>query len=486
MSEEQDKLPENNSDGNLIETTGRSIKKRPVPLRFGGAESIGDNGKSAQKRLPGGKAEDKEEGIENPRRIIRQGMLIIFIFFGVLGIWAFFGHIQGAVVGVGRIKIEAERKTVQHLEGGIVEEILVHEGQEVVQGEPLIVLQSVKADSEASATQKELVNLEARRLRAIAEKDGEKELVWPEQLVALAKEFDSTDLLDNEVNVFRTRKDALDRQISLLETQLEQMDAQVAGAEDQLNAEIKIIASLQEELAPKRKLHQQRYVDKTQILSLERQLASHQGERGKLKQAIAEGKLRASEIELRIKDARDSFIHEATSNLGELDNLVIQKREHLRPLEDATTRLQIRAPVTGRVVDMKVHTRGAVIQPGETVMDIVPHDYPLIVETQVPINKITDVYLGQNALVQLEAFDTRVVPPMRAKVTYISADALAPPGADPYYLCYVEVDPEALTEERLYLTPGMPATVFITTEERTVIYYMFGPYIKNWQRALRD
>lgn len=486
MSEEQDKLPENNSGGSLIETTGRPIKTRPARLRFGGAKGIGDNHKAGQKALPGSGEEGKEDGIENPRRIIRQGMFIIFIFFGVFGIWAFFGHIQGAVVGVGRIKVEAERKTVQHLEGGIVEEILVREGQEVVQGEPLIVLQSIKADADAIASQKELVNLEARRLRAIAEKDGEKELVWPEQLVAHAKEFDSTDLLDNEINLFRTRKGTLDRQISLLESQLEQMEAQIAGAEDQLRAEIKIISTLEEELAPKRKLHQQRYVDKTQILALERQLAGHQGERGKLRQAIAEGKLHASEIKLRIKDARDTFIHEATANLSELDNQVLQKREHLRPLEDATTRLQIRAPVTGRVVDMKVHTKGAVIQGGETLMDIVPHDNPLIVETQVPVNKITDIYLGQNALVQLEAFDTRVVPPMRAKVTYISADAITRPGEDPYYLCYVEIDPEALTEERLYITPGMPASVFITTEARTIIYYMFGPYIKNWQRALRD
>lgn len=487
MSEEPNKLPENDSGDKLIETTGRSVKKRPVPLRFGGTKSVGDSGKSGQKSLPHGtEAEDRDEGIENPRRIIRQGMLIIFFFFGVLGIWAFFGHIQGAVVGSGRIKIETERKTVQHLEGGIVEEILVREGQEVVQGQPLIVLQSVKAESDASAARKELVNLEAQRLRAIAEKDGEKELVWPEHLIKLAAEADSSDILANEEKLFESRREVLNTQISLFEKQLAQIEAQGAGAVDQLNAESRIISTLQEELSPKRKLHQQRYVDKTQILTLERQLAAHQGERGKLKQAIAEGKQRAAEIELRIKAAREGFVHEAAKNLSSLDNLISQTREKLRPLEDATTRLQIKAPVSGRVVDMKVHTKGAVIHGGETVMDIVPHDNPLIVETQVPINKITEVYLGQNALVQLDAFDTRMVPPMRAKVTYISADALSPPDAAPYYLCYVEVDPEALTEEMLYLTPGMPATVFITTREQTVVYYMFGPYIKSWQRALRD
>ena len=155
---------------------------------------------------------------------------------------------------------------------------------------------------------------------------------------------------------------------------------------------------------------------------------------------------------------------------------------------DAATRLQIKAPVTGRVVDLKVHSRGAVVRPGEVLMDIVPHDNPLIVETQVPVNKITEVYVGQKALVQLTAFDTRVIPPMHAKVTYLSADALKPDGGygEPYYLCHVEVEPEALIEERLYMTPGMPATVYITTVERTIVYYMFEPYLRNWERALRD
>jgi len=121
-------------------------------------------------------------------------------------------------------------------------------------------------------------------------------------------------------------------------------------------------------------------------------------------------------------------------------------------------------------------------------MDIVPHDNPLIVETQVPINKITEVYIGQNAMVQLDAFDTRMFPQMPGTVTYISADSVKSEefGNETFYLCHVEIDPEALKDESLYLAPGMPATVFITTSERTVVYYMFEPYIKSWQRALRD
>jgi len=140
-------------------------------------------------------------------------------------------------------------------------------------------------------------------------------------------------------------------------------------------------------------------------------------------------------------------------------------------------------------VDLKVHSRGGVVRPGEPLMDIVPHDNPLIVETRVPVNKITEVRPGGEALVQLDAFDTRLVPHMPGRVAYISADRLeenTAAGAMPYYLCYVEVDPEALKEENLYLSPGMPATVFITTGKSSVLYYMLEPLIKNWDRALRE
>ena len=192
------------------------------------------------------------------------------------------------------------------------------------------------------------------------------------------------------------------------------------------------------------------------------------GERGRLRQAIAETKQRDAELRLRMEDLRNRFVEEATSEAGKLENDIIQTRERIRPLRDAKKRLQVKAPVSGKVVDLKVHSRGGVVRPGEPLMDIVPHDTPLIVETQVPINKITEVYIGQDALVQLDAFDTRIIPHIPAKVTYISADRLedkTSAGTMPYYLCYVVIDPQALKEAQLYLSPGMPATVFITTKK---------------------
>lgn len=466
-------------DGPLVDTTARVLARiRPLKLLWPGPAP--DDGKSSAGS--GG-------AIEDPRRIVRQGLLIVFLFFGVLGLWATFGEISGAVVGVGTIKVETERKTVQHLEGGIVEAILVKEGDEVKEGQVLIELTSVQVDASETMLQKQLVAQMAARERALAEKTFSEELHWSDELQDLAERTDSVDVLRNEYKIFLARKDNLRGQISLLESQLAQLAAQISGFEDQLKAETTIIRTLEEELGAKRQLYKERYLEKSQILELERNLASHRGERGRLRQAIAEARQRRDETRLRIEDLRNRFVEEAASSVGKQDNDIVQTRERIRPLRDAQQRLQVTAPVSGKVVDLKVHSRGGVVRAGEPLMDIVPHDTPLIIEMQVPINKITEVHVGQDAFVQLDAFDTRVIPHMPGKVVYISADRLedkTSAGASPYYLCHVVVDPEPLKEYGLYLSPGMPATVFIATKKRTVLFYMFEPLIKSWDRALRE
>jgi HlyD family secretion protein/epimerase transport system membrane fusion protein len=436
-----------------------------------------------------GLKEGRVGDVEDPERIIRQGLLVTLLFFGSLGLWAVFGHINGAVVAPGRIKIESERKTVQHLEGGIVEAILVREGENVREGAPLIVLESVQVDAAAGMLQKQLVAQTAAHLRAEAEKNLRNELVWPEDLLDMAVRAHCEDVPDNELKNFHARGEALRGQISLLESQSAQVDAQIAGYEDQIQAEDRIIATLHEELAAKRQLHRERYLEKSHILELERILADHTGKRGSLRQAVAEARQRNAELLLRIADAKNRFVEQAAAEAGRLQNEIIQTSERIRPLADAGKRLQVTAPVAGKVVDLKVHSKGGVVRPGEPLMDIVPDDTPLVVETRVPVNKITEVAVGRDALVQLDAFDTRLVPHMAAKVSYVSADRLEERtgmGEVPYYLCYVEINPDDLEKERLYLSPGMPATVFITTGERTILYYMFEPLIKNWERALRD
>ena len=440
-------------DKKPIETTATHPIAKINPIRMLASEP--GRKKKPQENLPDIPDLPESPGIESPKHIVRQGLWLILIFFGIFGIWSFFGHISGAVVAPGTIKIENERKIVQHLEGGIVEDILVREGEEVKAGQPLVVLESVSVDANTNITRKQALDLEARRTRLIAEKDHLDRLEWTQGVRDQANELNALDVLSNEEKVFATRRNTLNNQVELLKTQLAQLKAQERGLEDQLKAEGAILSALREELSAKRQLYKERYLEKSQILALEREVAGHQGSQGRLRQSIAESRQKAAELNLRIEDVTGRFVEDSTRELTQVENELTQARERIRPLADAKKRLQITAPVAGKVVDLKIHSRGGVVHPGETLMDIVPHDNPLIIETQVPVNKITEVYVGQPAMVQLDAFDTNLIPHMPGKVTYVSADRLEQPsygGNMPYYLCYVEVDfPRACPPQ--YLSP---------------------------------
>lgn len=467
----------------------KSALAKTDPLKSAVIESeVVPPAKMKEKRA-GGMPHEESSSVENPRSIIRQGLIVIGLFFGILGIWAAFGKISGAVVAPGKVKIETERKTVQHLEGGIVETILVREGDEVKEGQTLITLESVQVDASVDMLRKQLVANMAAYVRYTAEKDMKESFSWSEDLQTLAKEAHSDDVLANEMKIFHARRDALQGQVSLLKSQLAQIRAQISGLEEQYRAAQEVIATLEEELKAKRQLFNERYLEKSQILELERMLANNKGSRGHLRQSIAESKQRLNETSLRIEDLTNRFIEDATGNLGRLENEILQAREKIRPLENAKTRLNVVAPVSGRVVGLTVHSKGGVVRPGDPLMDIVPHDNPLIVEVHVPVNKITEIHLDQDALVQLDAFDVRVTPHIMAKVVYIAADRMEEKtysGSMPYYLCYVEIDEKSLEKSGAYLSPGMPATVFITTKQRTVLFYMLEPLLKNWELALRE
>ena len=427
--------------------------------------------------------------VEDPHKIIRQGLIVVFLFFGVLGAWSIFANISGAVVAPGTIRVESERKTVQHLEGGIVDTILAREGDHVEAGATLLTLKSIQVDASVDMLYKQLVGALATQARLLEEKSQKGTLVFSEELKKLAAEHDAQDLLDSESKTFAARKEALKGQISMLQAQITQVDSQISGMNQQHRAQETIVATLTEELEAKRKLYEERYLEKSHILELERQLADHQGRRGQLVQARAEAGQRKTELRLRIQDTTNRFVEEATGTASRLDNEIAQLREKIRPVHDAQARLQVVSPVTGKVVGLKVHSQGGVVRPGEPILDVVPDDTPMIIRAQVPVNRIAEVHIGQEALVQMDAFDTRLIPNIEGKVIYLSADTLeqqTPQGPIPYYECHIEVLPEGLEKYEMYMSPGMPATVYITTKKRSVVYYMFEPLIKNWERALRD
>ncbi len=427
--------------------------------------------------------------IEEPRRIIRQGLLVILLFFGAFGVWSVLGHITGAVVGSGTVKIESERKTVQHLEGGIVDAILVSEGNTVTAGQTLIVLKSIQVDASVDMYRKSLMTNLAMLARFQAEKELADTIDWGNELPGLVQKYNGESILSGELKIFEARHNSYQSQLYLLKAQITQMQSQIAGLQEQLQAETSIIGTLDEELKAKRQLVAERYLERSQVLELERLLASHKGNRGSFQQQIAEAKQKIAELELRSEDVKTRFVEEAASQIGTLENQIRQTREQLRPVQDAQHRLNVIAPVSGRIVGLQVHSLGGVVRPGDPLMDIVPDDSPLVVEIHIPVDKVADVFVGQEAQLQLDAFDRRTTPLIKGKVAYVGADRQEDQtsmGAVPYYMCHVEVAAQAVKDAGIYLSPGMPATVFITTKERTILGYMLEPLLKSWDRALRD
>lgn len=426
---------------------------------------------------------------DNPRTIITAGMVVIFLFFGVLGTWAAVFKLAGAVIASGEVRASTNRKAVQHLEGGIVKEILVQDGSRVHKGDVLIRLQGEQTRASVDLLRGQLDVHLAAEARLEAERALANEVHWPEELTSRSANPDVAAILTAEDKLFQTRRTTLESQIALIKAQIEQINEQIQGYNEQLRSTEAIIRSLEEELHAKRTLLEGRYIEKSRILELERMLASHQGRRGEILSALGQLREKSAELTLRISSMKDEFVQQATAQLTDTKARILELRERLRPLEDALARLDITAPMDGTVVNLAVHSVEGVIRPGETLMEIVPENEPLILDCKIPTQDITHVYVGQPAEVQLVAFKARTTPMIPGKVIYVSADRVltrTPHGDMPTYVVHVEVDRAELEKHNLYLSPGMPVAAFLTTKERTILAYFTDPLLEYLRHAMRE
>ncbi len=426
----------------------------------------------------------------NPKKAIMAGVIIIVLFFGGFGAFASFFPYSGAVIASGVVKVSKERKIVQHLEGGIVDRILVEEGDRVEKGQVLVRLKSSVVDANVSILQGQLWYKMAQASRLRAESRFADAIEWQEELTELGNDPKIAKILQEEQAVFQSTKKDLLGKIELYNSQIGQMEEKIIGAREEMAAQEEIVRTLEEELAAKEELFEERYIDKAQLLVIQRNIAERKGQAGALRQAIAESGQKIEELKLRIIDLRNQYQQTAIAKLSEIGDQVFGLQEKLKPNRDQKERLEIKAPVSGEVINLQVHSEeGGVIHPGQAVLEIVPEDAKLFIETMVSLQDITKIHEGQHTNVQLTAFNRRDIPPIKGNVSYISGDKLSqetPNGTSSYYLAHVEVDPESLKDSGAYLSPGMPAVCYITTETRTILKYLLDPLLQNFDRALRE
>lgn len=422
------------------------------------------------------------------RSLVLKVALVIAVTFGGFFLWAALAELSSAVGAGGRIIVESHSKTIQHLEGGIIRDLLVRNGDAVQAGQPLIELEVTRPRAEVQILRNQYVTAAATRARLRAEIAGEDILRFDEALLATAQDDETRALLANQREIFTSRRTALAGQIDIHRRRILELGEQIKASQTMKVSVARQIELIGEELVGTRELFEKGYAPKTKVLALERVLAELQGEAGTINGRIAEARETIAKAELEIADLQNRVRAEAIEQLKEAEVQLADLTERMGAAEDVLRRTVLRAPEDGVVQNLRFHTIGGVIPAGAEVLDLVPREDRLVVDVKVRPEDIDVVHVGQKATVYLEAYNIRRVPPVDGEVTYVSADVLHDqPTGTYYFAARVQIAPDALENlQDIELYPGMPANAMIIIGERTVFDYLVSPFLDVIDYGMRE
>lgn len=429
-----------------------------------------------------------------PRNSMRLGpfiflsLLVAGAFFGGLTAWSFLAPLQSATIATGSIAVEGNRKSVQHLEGGIIKKIAVRDGAKVEAGDTLIVLDDTRTRAERDAVRGQLAALVAETARLQAERDGATEIAVPSELSDLVEsEKDKGLLIESQIRIFDTRTNLLETQKQITADKTNQLEEEIRGLRGEVKAQDDQLTLIREEAKDVQVLLEKGYARKPRLLALQREAAEIEGRRAQNLSQVASLKKAISEAEYGLVDTRTRMLNEVVSRIQETETEVANLRERLREAEDKLARGVVRAPVGGVVVNLAVFTDGGVISPGHTLMDIVPADEKLVVDARVPVTDVDSVRPGLKAEIRLSGFRQDEIPLIYGTVETVSADSMLDERTgESYYSARVSFDAASALPADKQLQPGMPAETLILTGERSVISYLMEPLTRSFSRALRE
>lgn len=413
-------------------------------------------------------------------------MTILFLVFGLFGAWATLAPLDSAAHAPGVVTVESYKKVVQHLEGGIVREIVARDGNHVQAGDILLILDDTQPLAQLEIANSQLAALAATEARLIAERDGLDEVQYPAFL--RSGSLNAQPEMDVQDEVFAARKAAIEGSIAVLEQRVGQLQSRLEGLRALKETREALAASYLEELEDTRALLSQGFSDKLRLRELERNYASARGEAAELTANISSTEIQIGETRLEILQQQREFHNEVVTQLSEIQTNLKDIRERIVALEDIVRRTVIRAPEEGIVNGMQVHTVGGVISGGTAIAEIVPQSDELIVEASISPNNIDSVAIGQEATIRFSAFGRAAVPTIYGTVQSISADRLQDDNNGvPYYLGRIKVTPEGMEDlGDLSLVPGMPAEVFINIGSRTFFQYLMTPLTNALARSFKE
>lgn len=430
---------------------------------------------------------------EVPRSVTKHivfGLLLFVTAIGGFGTWALRAPLAAAVIAPGSFVATGSNKIVQHLEGGIIKEILVAEGDTVVAGQPILLLD----ETAALATERELflrqVRLEAMEARILAEHAGDTRLIFPSHIESLRSDFGVASMLDGQTITFDAASRQLRNDIALLEQSIEAITVRSTGYGHQLFATRTQLEILREDLESKQELLDRGLIRRSEVNTLRRAIAEAEGQIGRLNAEMSEivkvSNRYDAQITQTISERQSAALDELQLVQSELESV----REQARRAENILKRSEVVAPVSGTVVTLHYHTAGGVIESGKPIAEILPTDEPLIIEASIPRTEVDVVHQGQMATVRLTGLNARTTPILEGEVYYVSADAILDRRQEvpqEVYIARISVSPTELNRVRGFApTPGMPAEIMIQTEARTFFQYLMKPVTDSMNRAFRE
>ena len=419
------------------------------------------------------------------QRLSRQALIPLAVAGGLLALWMFAAPLSGAIVATGKLKVELNRKTVQHQEGGLVRKILVRDGELVRAGQPLVIVGDVRTDAELSLLQDQLDAERIRSARTAAEANGASTFDAPSDLTAKTA---AREHLARETALFAARRRTLDEYVASLTAQMRDAQDQAAALTAQIATTGKAAGLAQEEFQLNEKLVREGFVQRTRLLQLQRDEADYRSRLSESQSNLSVARQRIGELRARIAQARNQHQQQATDEGRESAARIRELEERLRPSRDQAERQYVRAPVDGRVMALRVSAIGEAIGPRDPILDIVPTHEKLVVEGRIRPQDINHVRERAAADVRLNAFDARTTPLLPGKVVFVSPDRFtSPETGESWFVATVEVDAAALKHHpQIELQAGMPAELYVKTPERTLFQYFAKPLNAFAARAMRE
>ncbi|KGD96579.1 MULTISPECIES: HlyD family type I secretion periplasmic adaptor subunit [Rhizobium/Agrobacterium group] len=423
------------------------------------------------------------------RRVAAVGLGATFLFIFGFGAWASLAPLAGAAVAPGVVAAAGQNQRVQHLEGGIVDKILVQEGARVKAGQPLFELDGTSALVQYNRIQKQLVALSARATRLTAERDGVDQLVFPESLERTTGPGGESDVLAEQSAEFTARLARHRQEAAILQQRINALNDQIEGMAAQQIAVERQIEVVQEEAERKKGLLDKGLTDRSEYTALLRSEADLLGELGQTKASILTSRTQIAEAEEQIARLKTQRVETAISELNEVRVQIADADEQRRAAKAILDRIVIRSPSDGIIVEMAFNSRGSVVRPGDTLLELLPTASSLMIEARVSPQDVDVIKVGQEARLRFSALNTRTTPTVDATVFYLSADRLVDQNNNdqPYYTARLRMTdalPPEIKMEQIY--PGMPVETYIKTSERTFFEYLTRPIVDSFNRAFRE